>query len=101
MLNEARYEFRTFKLEIKSRPVPNSYLVSFSGGTESDSGGWETAAGDRKKLEGDFRFMWNPFDAPSNKKGEYVVKFNNEERLKKFADWLDKQIRQYGGIEEK
>ena len=101
MITEARYEFRTFKMEIKSRPVPNSYLVIFTGGTESDSGGWETAAGDRKKFEGDFKFMWNPFDAPSNKKGEYVVKFSSEERLKKFADWLDKQIKEYGGVKER
>ena len=101
MLTDARYEFRTFKMEIKKRPIPNSYLVIFTGGTESDSGGWETSTGDRKKLEGDFRFMWNPFDAPSNKKGEYVVKFSAEERLKKFEDWLDKQIREYGGIKER
>jgi hypothetical protein len=54
MIDEARYEFRNFKMEIKSRPLPSSYLVIFTGGTESDSGGWETATGDRKKLEGDF-----------------------------------------------
>ena len=101
MIEDARYEFRNFKMEIKSRPVPNSYLVIFTGGTESDSRGWETASGDRKKLEGDFRFMWNPFDAPSNKKGEYVVKFSTEDRLKKFADWLDKQIKEYGGFKER
>ncbi len=100
MIDEGKYEFRTFKLEIKSRPIPNSYLVLFSSGTESDHRGWETAAGDRKKFEDDFKFLWNPFDAPSNKKGEYVIKFNSEDRLKKFADWLDKQIKQYGGIKD-
>ncbi len=100
MIEEGKYEFRTFKLEIKGRPIPNSYLVLFKGGTDSDHRGWETAAGDRKNFEDDFKFLWNPFDAPSNKKGEYVVKFNSEDRLKKFADWLDKQIRQYGGIKD-
>jgi hypothetical protein len=39
MIDEARYEFRNFKMEIKSRPLPSSYLVIFTGGTESDSGG--------------------------------------------------------------
>jgi hypothetical protein len=99
-MQDSKYRFRTFTLEIKKRPVPDSYLVIFGGGTDVDSGGWETASGDRKKLEGDFRFMWSPLDAPSNKKGEYVVKFPTEERLKKFQEWLDSQIKQYGGVAE-
>jgi hypothetical protein len=101
MIKEGKIRFRTFTLEIKNRPVPNSYLLIFSGGTDVDSGGWETASGDRKKLEGDFKFMWNPLDAPSNKKSEYVVRFNDEARLMKFQSWLDNQIRQYGGLYDK
>ncbi len=44
--------------------------------------------------------MWNPFDAPSNNKGEYVVKFNDDAKVKKFAEWLDNEIRQYGGLKD-
>ncbi len=101
MIEEGRIRFRTFILDIKKRPIPNSYLLSFSGGTEIDSNGWETPTGDRKKFEGDFKFMWNPLDAPSNKKGEYVVRFNAEDRLKKFQAWLDNQVKQSGGILDK
>ncbi len=101
MSDEGKYRFRTFTLEIKKRPmIPNSYLVVFAGGQDVDSSGYETSAGDRKKLEGDFKFMWNPLDAPSNKKGEYVVKFTTEDRLSKFQLWLNDQVRQYGGIKE-
>jgi len=101
MINEGRYRFRTFIMDLNKRPIPNSYLISFGGGTDVDSSGWESASGERKKLEGDLQFMWNPLDAPSNKKGEYVVKFTSEERLKKFLEWLDKQIQAYGGILDK
>lgn len=100
MVEPGKYRFRNFTMEIKKRPIPDSFLVIFSGSTNIDSSGWETAAGDRKKFEDDFRFMWNPYDAPSNKKGEYVVKFSAEDRLKKFADWLDNQIRHYGGLKD-
>ena len=101
MIDEAKYRFRIFTLEIKKRPmIPNSFLVIFSGGHDIDSSGYETAAGDRKKFEGDFKFMWNPFDAPSNKKGEYVVKFNTDERMAKFESWLNSQIKHYGGIKD-
>ena len=101
MIEEGRIRFRSFTLDIKKRPVPYSYLLSFGSGTDVDSSGWETASGDRKKFEGDFNFMWNPLDAPSSKKGEYVVKFSSDEKLKKFLEWLDKQIREYGGMLDK
>lgn len=101
MIEEGKIRFRTFVLEIKKRPIPNSYLITFGGGTDVDSSGWESAGGDRKKFEGDLKFTWNPFDSPSSKKGEYVVKFSTDEKLKKFFDWLDKQIRDYGGVLDK
>jgi hypothetical protein len=82
MIDEGKYRFRTFTMEIKKRPmVPNSYLVIFSGGQ-------------------DVKFMWNPYEAPSNKKGEYVLKIANEDRLTKFESWLNGQVSQYGGIKE-
>jgi hypothetical protein len=98
MIEDGKIRFRTFALEIKKRPVPGSYLLAFSGGSEIDSSGWETPMGDRKKFEGDLKFMWNPLDAPSNKKGEYVVKFSSDDRLKKFKAWIDNQVQQYGGV---
>ena len=98
MLQERKIRFRTFTLEIKKRPILNSFLIIFGGGTDIDTRGWESSAGDRKKFEEDFKFMWNPFDAPSNKKGEYLLKFSLEERLKKFSEWLDKEIKQFGGM---
>ena len=100
MIEEGKVRFRTFSLELKKRPILNSLVISFSGGTDVDSKGWETPTGDRKKFEEDFKFMWNPFDAPSNKKGEYVVKFQSEDRLKKFLAWLESQMKQFGGIVE-
>jgi hypothetical protein len=101
MIEEGKIRFRTFTLELKKRPLPNSLQVSFAGGTDVDSSGWETPSGDRKRFEGDFKFMWNPLDASSNKKGEYVVRFQTEERLKNFLAWLDKQIREYGGMTDR
>jgi hypothetical protein len=98
MLKDAKYRFRTFTMELRKRPVPNSCLIIFSGGTDVDSRGWESASGDRKKLEADFKFMWNPLDAPSNKKGEYVVKLTSDDRFGKFQSWLEDQVKQYGGV---
>jgi len=100
MLDEAKYRFRTFTIDVKKRPVPDSYLIIFKGGTDVDGSGWESSAGDRKKLEEEFKFMWNPFEAPSNNKGEYVIKLSTEEKVKKFAEWLDNQIRQFGGLKD-
>lgn len=100
MFQEGKIKFRTFSLEIKKRPIPNSYLVIFGGGTDIDSKGWESSSGDRKKFEEDFKFMWNPFDAPSNKKGEYVIKLSSDEKLSKFQTWIQGQVKQYGGIVE-
>jgi hypothetical protein len=101
MIEEGKIRFRTFILEIKKRPVPNSYLLSFSGGSDIDSKGWELPIGDRKKFEGDFKFMWNPLDAPSNRKGDYIVKFASDDKLNKFLAWFDNQLKQYGGIVDK
>jgi hypothetical protein len=101
MIEEGKIRFRTFTLELKKRPIPNSFLISFSGGTEIDSSGWETPTGDRKKFEGDLKFIWNPLDAPSNKKGEYVVRFSTDDKFLKFKTWLDNQIKQFGGVLEK
>jgi hypothetical protein len=101
MIENGKIRFRTFTLEIKKRSIPNSYLLSFAGGSDIDSSGWETPSGDRKKFEGDFKFMWNPLDAPSNKKGEYVVKFSADDKLQKFIFWIDNQIKQYGGVVDK
>ncbi len=98
MVEEGKIRFRTFALDLRKRPIPKSYLLAFSGGTDIDSSGWETPSGDRKKLEGEFKFMWNPQDAPSNKKGEYVLKFSTEDRKQKFFSWLEAQIKQYGGF---
>ena len=93
--------FKTFKITIKPADKPDSFLVSFSGGTDSDSSGWESTSGDRKKFEEDFKFMFNPFPAPSNKKGEYLLQFKIPEKKQKFLDWLDKQIKLFYGVEEK
>ena len=100
MIEEGKIRFRTFVLELKKRAIPNSYLVSFSGGSDVDSKGWETPGGDRKKLEDDLKFIWNPFNAPSNRKGDYLLKFTSEERRDKFFSWLDNQIKQYGGLQD-
>ncbi|NLI15291.1 MAG: hypothetical protein GX409_03280, partial [candidate division Zixibacteria bacterium] len=62
--------------------------------------GWESNTGDRKKLEDDFKFMFNPFDAPSNKKGEYMLVFKLPEKQQKFSDWLDKQKKLFYGVED-
>ena len=57
MIKIGQIAFRNFKLDIKERPIPNSYLIIFSGGTDVDYSGWEQASGDRKKLEEDFKFI--------------------------------------------
>jgi len=92
--------FKNFRLTIKAAPKPDAILVTFDSGTEMDNRGWESASGDRKKIEEDFKFMFNPYDAPSSKKGEYMLHFKLPEKRQKFLDWLDGQKRQYFGIED-
>lgn len=92
--------FKNFKLIIKPAAKPDAVLVTFDSGTEMDSRGWESASGDRKKIEEDFKFMFNPYDAPSLKKGEYMLHFKLPEKKQKFLSWLDNQKKQYFGIED-
>lgn len=92
--------FKSFRLIVKSGAKPDSLLVSFTGGLDVDSSGWESSAGDRKKLEDDFKFMFNPYDAPSDKKGEYMLTFKIPEKKQKFMDWLDKQKKLFYGVED-
>ncbi len=92
--------FKSFNLTIKPADKPDSFLVSFSGGTDIDPSGWESSAGDRKKFEDDFRFMFNPYDAPSNRKGEYLLHFKFPEKKQKFFDWLERQKKLFYGVED-
>ncbi len=92
--------FRDFKLTIKPANKPEAVLVIFHGGTDFDGAGWENASGDRKKLEDDFKFMFNPYEAPSLKNGEYMLHFKLPGKRQKFFDWIDKQKGLLGGIED-
>jgi len=92
--------FKNFRLTIKPGAKPESILVAFDGGLDVDGSGWESSGGDRKKFESDFKFMFNPYDAPSLKKGEYVLHFKIPDKEKKFYDWIDKQKKSFFGIED-
>jgi len=100
MEKERIITFKNFKLKIKPGTKPDSILVAFDGGMDVDGSGWESSAGERKKLEDDFKFMFNPFEAPSLKKGEYVLHFKIPEKEKKFFDWVEKQKKMFFGIED-
>ena len=100
MEKERTISFKDFKLTVRPANRPDSYMVIFKGGTDVDSSGWESASGGRKKLEDDFKFMFNPFEAPSNKKGEYILNFKFPERKQKFFQWLDRQKKMFFGIED-
>ena len=100
MEKQRTISFKSFKMVIKPADKPDSYMVIFSGGTDVDSSGWESASGDRKKFENDFKFMFNPFEAPSNKKGEYILHFKFPEKKHKFFQWVDKQKMMFFGIED-
>jgi len=92
--------FKSFKLTIRPGAKPDSVLVIFDGGQDVDGSGWESSSGDRKKLEGDFKFMFNPFEAPSLRKGEYILHFKFPEKEQKFFDWVEKQKKMSFGIED-
>jgi hypothetical protein len=100
MTKNRTISFKNFKLKINPGTKPDSLLVTFDGGREVDGSGWESSAGDRKKIEEDFKFMFNPYDAPSLRKGEYVLHFKIPEKEKKFFDWIDKQKKMFFGIED-
>jgi hypothetical protein len=100
MEKERTIAFKDFRLTVKPANKPDAILVIFHGGVDVDGSGWESAAGDRKKLEGDFKFMFNPHEAPSLKKGEYFLHFKIPEKERKFIDWLDKQKKMFMGIED-
>jgi len=93
-------DFKTFTMTVRPADKPDSFLVSFSGGTDTDRSGWESTTGDRKKFEDDFKFMFNPYPAPSNRKDEYLLHFKFPEKKQKFLDWLDRQKKLFYGIEE-
>ena len=92
--------FKNFRLTIKPAEKPDAVLVAFDGGMDVDGSGWESSAGDRKKFEDDFKFMFNPYEAPSLKKGEYILHFKFPEREQKFFDWVEKQKKMFFGIED-
>lgn len=92
--------FKNFKLTIKPGDKPDSVLVIFGDGMDVDGSGWESSSGDRKKLEEDFKFMFNPYEAPSLKKGEYILHFKLPEKRQKFFDWVDNQKKMFFGIED-
>ena len=92
--------FKNFKMTIKPSDKPDALLVSFGGGQDIDSSGWESASGDRKKIEGDFQFMFNPHEAPSFKKGEYIIYFRIPGREQKFFEWVESQKKLFFGIED-
>jgi len=100
MENERTIAFKDFKLIIKPANKPDAVLVLFDGGMDVDGSGWESSAGDRKKFEDDFKFMFNPFEAPSLKKGEYILHFKLPGKEQKFYDWVEKQKKMFFGIED-
>jgi hypothetical protein len=100
MENNRVISFKNFKMIIKPGEKPDSVFVAFEGGLDVDSGGWESSSGDRKKLEDDFKFMFNPYEAPSLKKGEYILHFKIPEREKKFHNWVENQKKMFFGIED-
>lgn len=95
-----KISFKNFRMTIKPGPKADSVLVIFDGGLDVDGSGWESSGGDRKKLEGDFKFMFNPFEAPSLKKGEYVLHFKIPEKEEKFLRWIEQQKKMFYGIED-
>jgi hypothetical protein len=100
MDKERIISFKNFRMKIKPGNKPDSILVIFEGGQDVDGSGWESSAGDRKKVEGDFQFMFSPGEAPSLKKGEYILYFRIPGKEEKFFDWLEKQKKEYFGIED-
>ncbi|MCP4581633.1 MAG: hypothetical protein GY839_08420 [candidate division Zixibacteria bacterium] len=93
-------EFKDFKLTIKPANKPDAVLVLFGGGLDVDGSGWESSAGDRKKFEDDFKFMFNPFEAPSLRKGEYILHFRLPGKEQKFFEWVEQQKKMFFGIED-
>ncbi|MCD6161875.1 MAG: hypothetical protein J7K40_05615 [candidate division Zixibacteria bacterium] len=98
--NSRTITFKDFKLTIRAADKPDAVLVLFHGGTDVDGYGCESSAGDRKKLEEDFKFMFIPAEAPSRKKGEYILYFRLPGKEEKFFNWVDKQKKMYYGIED-
>lgn len=92
--------FKDFKLTIRPADKPDAVMVYFHGGMDVDGSGWESSAGDRKKIEDDFKFMFNPNEAHSLKKGEYILHFKIPEKKQKFINWVDKQKKMFFGIED-
>lgn len=100
MENSRTITFKDFKLTIKPADKPDAVLVLFHGGTDVDGYGHESSSGDRKKFEEDFKFMFMPAEAPSMKKGEYILFFRLPGKEDKFVAWVEKQKKMYYGIED-
>ena len=100
MKQERTITFKNFKLTVKPADKPDALLIIFDGGVDTDGSGWESSAGDRKKLEEELKFMFMPKEAPSLKKGEYVLYFRIPGQEQKFLKWLDQQKKMFYGIED-
>jgi len=100
MQKQRAVNFKNFKLIIRPADKPDAILVAFQGGVEVDRSGWETPTGERKRLEDDFKFMFSPAEAPSLRKGEYILHFRIPGKEQKFSDWVEKQKKMLSGIED-
>lgn len=98
MAEKRTIEFKDFKLTVE-RIGEGRYSVLFRGALSYDYGGTPVLEGERKTIEGDFKFLFYPRSSLKEKNNLFELTFPTAEKEKKFSSWLEKVKKQYGGIE--
>ncbi|KPJ49980.1 MAG: hypothetical protein AMJ41_02005 [candidate division Zixibacteria bacterium DG_27] len=92
-------EFKDFKLTVE-KTSEGRYSVLFRGALSYDYDGTPVLEGERKTIEGDFKFLFYPRSSLKEKHNLFELTLPTAEKEEKFSSWLEKVKRQYGGIED-
>lgn len=92
-------EFKDFKLTV-DKVSEGKYSVLFRGGLSYDHDGSPMLEGQRKAIEGDFKFLFYPRESLKEKDNLFELSFPTGEKEEKFLNWLEKVRKQYAGIED-
>jgi hypothetical protein len=99
MAGKRTLEFKDFKLTVE-KTGEGRYSVLFRGAMSYDYDGTPVLEGERKTIEGDFKFLFCPRSSLKEKDNLFELTFSTAEKETKFSSWLEKVKKQYGGIED-
>jgi len=99
MTEKRTIEFKDFKLKVE-KTSEGRYSVLFRGALSYDYDGAPVHEGERKTIEGDFKFLFYPRSSLKEKDNLFELTFPTAEKEERFLSWLEKVKEQYEGVED-